>query len=422
MKRLTFLVIILLQVGNIFSQGHFVLAFSDNGQDHMNIFILSATINGTNMVANDEIAAYDNLVCCGKVKLTQSILATDKNTFAELSASRKDADQSNGYAVGNKIIFKMWDSGKNRELSEITAEFINPANGQTIAAPTYTPGETAFVKLSVVVSSNKTPVSNAGTDQSVNESDNVILDGSSSSDPDGDPLTYLWTAPAGITLSSTTTAKPTFTAPIVNSDTVYTFSLTVNDGNVNSIADEVKITVKHVNKAPIANAGKDQTLDENLLCALDGSGSSDPDGNTITFLWTAPAGITLSSKTVAKPTFILPEIKKDTVIKFSLIVSDGIAFSEPSTVNIFVINVVKTRSEIFVKDNIKVYPNPSNGVFSIGGLNAGQLNTLEIYSIDGNLITLKKSSLPLEIVDICSQSSGTYLLFVDKKPFKIIKQ
>ncbi len=97
-----------------------------------------------------------------------------------------------------------------------------------------------------IVHVNKTPVANAGPDQTVNEGILVTLDGSGSSDPDNDALIYSWTAPAGITLSSSSVAKPTFTAPEVTSDQNYTFSLTVNDGKTNSPVSQVTITVKNV--------------------------------------------------------------------------------------------------------------------------------------------------------------------------------
>ena len=422
MKRVNCLIVfILLAAANVFAQGHFQVSYDGNGQDHMTIYIVSATIGGVDLVAGDEIAAYDGTICSGKTILKKSIIISDKNTFEKLTPSKKEDGMSNGYTIGNNITFKMWDSVKSKELSGITAEFINPANGQTITPPTYTPGETAFVKLSVTSSVNKTPVSNSGADQSVNEKDIVTLDGTASSDPDGDLLTFLWTAPAGITLSSTTSAKPTFTSPNVNIDTFYTFSLVVNDGTENSI-DEVVITVKQVNKVPVAKAGTDQILNENSTCTLNGSGSSDPDGNLLTYLWTAPAGIVLSSITSEKPTFNVPEIKQDTVLNFSLIVNDGITNSEPSTVKVFVINVIKTGSEIFGKNDIQVYPNPSKGIYSIRGLKANQQNKIEIYTIDGQLISLKKSNSIPEIVDISDRKSGTYLLYIDKNPFKIIKQ
>ena len=188
---------------------------------------------------------------------------------------------------------------------------------------------------------NKAPVANPGTDQIINEGAVVTLDGSASSDPDNNTLTYKWTAPTGITLSSTTVAKPTFTAPEVMTDQNYTFSLIVNDGIVNSVADQVTITVKQVNKAPVANSEPDQTVNEGIVVTLDGSASSDPDNNTLTYKWTAPTGITLSSATVAKPTFTAPEVMTDQNYTFSLIVNDGIVNSVADQVTITVKQVNK---------------------------------------------------------------------------------
>ena len=99
----------------------------------------------------------------------------------------------------------------------------------------------------------------------------MTLDGSGSSDPDPDTLTYAWTTPAGITLSSTTAMKPTFTAPEVAENTNYTIKLVVNDGAANSSESTVVVTVNHVNKVPVANAGSTQTVNEGSVVTLDGS-------------------------------------------------------------------------------------------------------------------------------------------------------
>jgi hypothetical protein len=94
------------------------------------------------------------------------------------------------------------------------------------------------------------PVANAGPDQVVDEGTLVTLDGSASFDPDNDAISWKWTAPEGITLSSETDSNPTFTAPEVTSDTEYMFYLGVNDGLGVSPTDEVIITVKNIVTCP----------------------------------------------------------------------------------------------------------------------------------------------------------------------------
>ena len=67
------------------------------------------------------------------------------------------------------------------------------------------------------IPANAAPVANAGTAQNVVAGAIVTLNGSGSSDANGDPLTYSWSLtsrPAGstATLAGATTAAPTFGA------------------------------------------------------------------------------------------------------------------------------------------------------------------------------------------------------------------
>jgi hypothetical protein len=185
------------------------------------------------------------------------------------------------------------------------------------------------------------PVAVAGANIRVNEGETVILDGSASYDDDNDPLTYSWTSPHGILLNDSTLKKPQFTAPFVNVNTNYTFTLIVNDGKSNSDPSQVIVTVLQVNKPPVANAGPDKSYTEGSSVSLDGGSSYDPDGEAISFQWTSLDGIILFDPKSATPTFIAPQVNIDTEYRFKLIVGDGVAFSKPDTVSILILQVNK---------------------------------------------------------------------------------
>lgn len=190
-----------------------------------------------------------------------------------------------------------------------------------------------------IIEFNPSISANAGSDQIVFEGSLVTLDGTGSINSGFSILNYKWTAPNGITLSSETSSKPTFTAPEVTQDTQYTFTLFVNDGTSGSTSDQVVITVKQISKVPLANAGPDQTVNEGSLATLDGSGSTSDDNSVLKYKWTAPNGIILSSETVSNPTFTAPEVNQDTQYTFTLFVNDGTSSSNPSQITVTVKNI-----------------------------------------------------------------------------------
>lgn len=89
---------------------------------------------------------------------------------------------------------------------------------------------------------NNAPVASAGTNQNVAGGVTVNLDGSASTDPDGDALTFSWTQAGGtnVTLNNANAATPSFVSP--NATGTLTFQLTVSDGSLTG-SDTVNVTV-----------------------------------------------------------------------------------------------------------------------------------------------------------------------------------
>ncbi len=227
---------------------------------------------------------------------------------------------------------------------------------------------------------------------------------------------YIWTLPDGATgTSSTNSIRVNFSKAAVSGN------ITVKGHSDCGNGAESNLSII-VNRIPIAIAGSDQSVSEGSTVSLDGSLSSDPDGNSLTYKWTAPSGIILSSTSATNPTFIAPEIKNDTILILSLIVNDGFINSESSTVKVSVKNVIKTGSEILGMNGLKIFPNPSNGIFKIDGLPLNQKNKISVNTIDGKLIRKKIGNSTTETIDISNQVSGTYLLHVNSQTFKIVKK
>jgi hypothetical protein len=198
---------------------------------------------------------------------------------------------------------------------------------------------TATVSVLAAVA-NVAPIANAGVSQSVITNTFVILDGSASSDANGDALSYVWTLtgrPVGsmAMLSSLVSAKPTFIADIAGT---YVATLMVSDGKVGSTASTVSVTAAVTNVAPVANAGATQNVITGSAVTLDGSTSSDANGDLLAYAWTLtskPAGSSaiLSSTTIAKPSFTADAVG---IYVGTLTVNDGKLSSKSVTVSVSV--------------------------------------------------------------------------------------
>ncbi|TVP39483.1 S8 family peptidase [Candidatus Nitrosocosmicus arcticus] len=200
------------------------------------------------------------------------------------------------------------------------------------------------------------PIADAGTDITVQNNVLIQLDGSKSYDPNnyGDDsvrpsLNFDWTQTGGpdVILNNPTSANPTFTSPQVEEETRLTFQLVVSSDTATSEPDSVAVTVTPptVILKPIADAGTDITVQNNVLIQLDGSKSYDPNNYgddsvrpSLNFDWTQTGGpdVILNNPTSANPTFTSPQVEEETRLTFQLVVSSDTATSEPDSVAVTV--------------------------------------------------------------------------------------
>jgi len=267
---------------------------------------------------------------------------------------------SNSYDpdIGDSITYKWEQTGGS---PTVTLTGANTAQASFTAPNVGAGGASLTFKLTVtdsgglkdtddaivnVTGKNEPPIADAGPDQTVGEESLVTLDGSNSSDPEGPKgksLSYQWKQTAGmpsVTLSNPQSVQPMFTAPNVSSGGAsLIFELTVTDSGGLQSSDTTIVNVTGDNDPPTANAGADQTVDENTVVILHGSNSYDPDDGIKSYQWEQIGGpvVTLSEPTIEQPTFAAPEVSADGVsLTFQLTVKDvgGLQSSDTTIVNV----------------------------------------------------------------------------------------
>jgi hypothetical protein len=170
-------------------------------------------------------------------------------------------------------------------------------------------------------------------------------------------------------------------------------------------------TIDKNNSEPVADAGNGFYVESGKTYSLDGSGSTDPDGDVLTYHWFPPDGITLDDEYSMTPQFTAPAINKDTVLTFVLLVSDGTATST-AKVNIFYSITTNTELEV-TDDNLVIYPNPCTTYFTAYFGN-NIVKSIKLVDMSGATLILKEwNGDETQTINIGSLRKGVYVVQIE---------
>ena len=172
-------------------------------------------------------------------------------------------------------------------------------------------------------------ITDAGSQQTVDEVFTVILNGLNSHAVNGTVDSYEWIQTEGtaVELSDPNDARTIFAAPDVgpNGESLL-FELRIYDSFGMQSEDMTIVNVSWDNIPPVATAGNDQTVSAGDVVMLNGAGSTDPDGGIFSYQWTQLKGnsVELSDSTASQPTFTAPGLCLDgETLTFRLVVTDN---------------------------------------------------------------------------------------------------
>ena len=216
---------------------------------------------------------------------------------------------------------------------------------------------------------------------SVNEDDSLIVAaiGVLGNDTDASLIPVpLMVPPASASLVSSTSSGSvalntdgSFTyTPNADFNGTDSFSYRANDGTLDSNPANVTITVNPMNDAPVADANGPYTATVNVAVTLDGSGSSDIDGDTLTYAW--DFGDLTPSGTGEMPSHTYMAIGTYTV---SLVVNDG-SVDSTAVITTVDVGVAVNTAPVAVGDTATVQRNAVATFINL---------TVNDSDVDGNL-------------------------------------
>lgn len=208
---------------------------------------------------------------------------------------------------------------------------------------------------------NSAPVADAGDDQAITLIGTTVdLNGTGSYDDDGDDISFLWEITGSPVNSEAALVDPETSTPTLTPDEygAYTISLTVSDPWVSSTPDKVVVSFANVKPVAVTDGNKSCMVNETV--SFNGEGSSDANGDDLSYNWQIVAKPEGSAAEIVDPSSIVAYIQPDAAGEYviSLTVNDGTVDSDPATVTVAVISVedVTTQTLQEASEAIDVLP------------------------------------------------------------------
>jgi hypothetical protein len=257
------------------------------------------------------------------------------------AVARLDASRSTDLA-GHALTYR-WAWARRPRASQATLvdpssawpSFLVDVRGTYVVRLVVSDGHAESAATTVTIdAANSAPVADAGAGQTVVPGAVAQLSAAGSTDVDGDALAYDWrlvSTPVGsrARLTSPAVVAPSF---VVDRPGRYVAQLVVDDGSTRSAAAEV--TIDTANSAPVSVAGIAGAVTAGALVTLDGSGSTDVDGDALTYRWSLLSRPDGSTAALLGPTEVRPAFVADRPGRYvaQLVTNDGRRDSAPSTV------------------------------------------------------------------------------------------
>lgn len=257
------------------------------------------------------------------------------------------------------------------------------------------------------------PVVSAGPDKTIQLPQNsIVLKGEGRAE-DGIITSYAWTKIEGGQVELTNDKTSELTVKKLT-EGKYRFRLTVRTDKNQSASDDVDVTVRKAdtNKPPVANAGKDQTIETSTeLLVLKGSGS-DEDGKITAYKWKQTSGESLKIEGASSAELKLSEFKEGKY-SFSLTVTDDDGAMASDEVNVTVRAPLKTPVVDAGKDKVVKLPSTTVQLTGNATVEGGKISVYKWSKVEGADVTLAGQNSPELRVHGLKQGQYKFRLYAE---------